>query len=298
MTDQIGFDPGELFLAVEKPSRYTGGEVNARRTGDDACRLRVVLAFPDAYEVGMSHLGLQILYSVLNDLPHLCCERCYAPWPDMEALLRKRRFPLRSLESQRPLAGFDIVGFSLQYELSYTNVLMMLELGGIPLRRGERNERHPLIIAGGPSSFNPAPMSAFIDAFVIGEGEEAVGEIAASVMAVRGMGGKRHEQIEALAGGDFIRRRSNWILVGQSGVGKSFLLQAVGRSACAHGCRVRYVTSAALLVDLAASLAVIHFIWQTKADFRQPLVYGAVVVVLLAVRLPHVRKTVSLLRGR
>ncbi len=219
MTDQIGFDPGELFLAVEKPSRYTGGEVNARRTGDDACRLRVVLAFPDAYEVGMSHLGLQILYSVLNDLPHLCCERCYAPWPDMEALLRKRHFPLRSLESQRPLAGFDIVGFSLQYELSYTNVLMMLELGGIPLRRGERNERHPLIIAGGPSSFNPAPMSAFIDAFVIGEGEEAVGEIAAAVMAVRGKGGTRHEQLDALAaingvyvpavhtGGERIRKR-------------------------------------------------------------------------------------------
>ncbi len=200
MTDKIRFDPGELFLAVEKPSRYTGGEVNAIRKEDGDCRLRFALAFPDAYEVGMSHLGLQILYSVLNGLPQVCCERCYAPWPDMEALLRKRRFPLRSLESQRPLAAFDIVGFSLQYELSYTNVLMMLELGGIPLRREERSEGHPLIIAGGPSAFNPAPMSAFIDAFVIGEGEEAVAEIAAAVMAVRGRGGTRREQIEALAG--------------------------------------------------------------------------------------------------
>jgi radical SAM family uncharacterized protein/radical SAM-linked protein len=200
MTDQTGFDPGELFLAVEKPSRYTGGEVNAVRKEDGACRLSVALAFPDAYEVGMSHLGLQILYAVLNGLPRVCCERCYAPWPDMEALLRRRRFPLRSLESQRPLAAFDIVGFSLQYELSYTNVLMMLELGRIPLRREERDEGHPLIIAGGPSAFNPAPMSAFIDAFVIGEGEEAVGEIVASVMAVRDRGGKRQEQLEALAG--------------------------------------------------------------------------------------------------
>jgi radical SAM family uncharacterized protein/radical SAM-linked protein len=200
MTDQIRFDPGELLLAVEKPSRYAGGEVNAIRKEEAHCRLRFALAFPDAYEVGMSHLGLQILYSVLNGLPQVCCERCYAPWPDMEALLRKRRFPLCSLESQRPLAAFDIVGFSLQYELSYTNVLMMLELGGIPLRREERREGHPLIIAGGPSVFNPSPMSAFIDAFVIGEGEEAVGEIAAAVMAIRVRSGKRREQLDALAG--------------------------------------------------------------------------------------------------
>jgi len=200
MTDLTRLHPDELFLAVEKPSRYTGGEVNAVRKEDGACRLRFALAFPDAYEVGMSHLGLQILYSVLNGLPEVRCERCYAPWPDMEAQLRRRGLPLCSLESQRPLSAFDIVGFSLQYELSYTNVLMMLELGGIPLHREQRNECDPLIIAGGPSAFNPAPMSAFIDAFVIGEGEEAVGEIAAAVMAIRSRGGKRREQIEALAG--------------------------------------------------------------------------------------------------
>ncbi len=200
MTDLTRVPPDELFLAVEKPSRYTGGEVNAVREDDGACRLRFALAFPDAYEVGMSHLGLQILYAVLNGLSGVRCERCYAPWPDMEAQLRSRRLPLCSLESQRPLAAFDIVGFSLQYELSYTNVLMMLDLGGIPLRREDRTESDPLIIAGGPSAFNPAPMSAFIDAFVIGEGEEAVGEITASVMAIRARGGKRREQLEALAG--------------------------------------------------------------------------------------------------
>ncbi|MHB8769400.1 MAG: TIGR03960 family B12-binding radical SAM protein [Syntrophales bacterium] len=200
MSDTTNFATGEILLAVEKPSRYTGGEVNAARKGDEACRLRFALAFPDAYEVGMSHLGLQILYAVLNGLPQVSCERCYAPWPDMEALLRRRGLPLRSLESQRPLSAFDIVGFSLQYELSYTNVLTMLELGGIPIRSAERSDEHPLVIAGGPSAFNPAPMSAFIDAFVIGEGEEAVAEIAAAVMDLRGRGAKRHQQMEALAG--------------------------------------------------------------------------------------------------
>ena len=199
MTDPSATNPGELFLAVERPSRYTGGEVNAVRKDPGSCRLRFALAFPDTYEVGMSHLGLQILYAVLNGLPEVACERCYAPWPDMEGELRRRRLPLCSLESQRPLHAFDIVGFSLQYELSYTNVLMMLDLGGIPLRREERDEAHPLIIAGGPSAYNPAPMSAFTDAFVIGEGEEVVAEIADAVMTIRRRGGKRREQLEALA---------------------------------------------------------------------------------------------------
>ena len=199
MTDSSAMYSGELLLAVEKPSRYTGGEVNAVRKDPGGCRLHFALAFPDTYEVGMSHLGLQILYAVLNGLPEVACERCYAPWPDMEQELRHRRMSLCSLESQRPLATFDIVGFSLQYELSYTNVLMMLDLGGIPLHRGERGDQHPLIIAGGPSAFNPAPMSAFIDAFVIGEGEEVIQEIANAIMAVRSRGGKRREQLETLA---------------------------------------------------------------------------------------------------
>ena len=174
--------------------------MNAVRKADTADLLRIALAFPDAYEVGMSHLGLQILYSILNHLPEVACERVYAPWPDMERELRQRRLPLCSLETQRPLAAFDLIGFSLQYELSYTNILMMLELGGIPLHREDRDESHPLIIAGGPSAFNPAPLNSFIDAFVIGEGEEAVTEIASSLLAVRNRGGKRREQLEALAG--------------------------------------------------------------------------------------------------
>lgn len=199
MNDKNGVAAGELFLSVEKPSRYTGGELNSVRKDDAGGLLRFALAFPDTYEVGMSHLGLQILYAVLNAQPEIACERCYAPWPDMEGELRRRRMPLASLESRKPLSAFDIIGFSLQYELSFTNVLMMLELGGIPLRARERRDEHPLIIAGGPCAFNPAPMSAFIDAFVVGEGEEAVTEIAASVLALRKRGGKRREQLEALA---------------------------------------------------------------------------------------------------
>ncbi len=169
----------ELLHSAEKPSRYIGAEVNA------VCKpqadVRFLLAFPDTYEVGMSHLGLQILYAILNAIPTVAAERCYAPWPDREAQLRSHGLPLTSLESATPLTGFDIVGFSLQYELSYTNVLGMLEMGGIPLMARERRDEHPLIIAGGPCCFNPAPLKAFIDAFVIGEGEEAVAEIAAVV---------------------------------------------------------------------------------------------------------------------
>ncbi len=188
----------DLLLSAAKPSRYLGTEVNARRKGAEA-KLRFALAFPDAYEVGMSHLGIQILYSLLNSLPDVAAERCFAPWPDMEQLLRKHKLPLVSLETQRPLSAFDMVGFSLQYELSYTNVLAMLELGGIPIRRENRGEGSPLVIAGGPCAFNPAPMSDFIDAFVIGEGEEAVLEIAAAALRAKGKKLSRNKTLEALA---------------------------------------------------------------------------------------------------
>ncbi len=176
----------DILAGVEKPGRYIGGEVNSARKGREEIRLRFLLAFPDVYEVGMSHLGLQILYAVLNCQPCVAAERCYAPWPDMEEMLRAHRRPLASLETRSPISSFDIIGFSLQYELSFTNVLAMLELGHIPLRSSDREEGHPLIIAGGPCVFNPAPMAPFMDAFVIGEGEEAVVEIARIVMDGKG----------------------------------------------------------------------------------------------------------------
>jgi radical SAM family uncharacterized protein/radical SAM-linked protein len=192
----------DILLAVEKPSRYTGGEVNAVRKDRQSCEVSFALAFPDTYEVGMSHLGLQILYAVLNAHPLISAERCYAPWPDMEQQMRRNNLPLASLESHTPLAGFDIVGFSLQYELSYTNVLNMLDLGGVPLRASDRNDSHPLVIAGGPCAFSPAPMARFIDAFVIGEGEEVISEIARAVLDDKRRGRSRRRKIERLAGID------------------------------------------------------------------------------------------------
>ena len=187
----------ELLAGSEKPSRYIGAEVNAVRKENAA--VRFALAFPDTYEVGMSHLGLQILYAVINALPGVSAERCFAPWPDRERELRRRGLPLTSLESAKPLADFDVIGFSLQYELSYTNVLTMLDLAGLPLRAADRSKGHPLIIAGGPCAFNPAPLCAFIDAFVIGEGEEAVEEIAAAVAAGKGKNATRDDLLAALA---------------------------------------------------------------------------------------------------
>jgi radical SAM family uncharacterized protein/radical SAM-linked protein len=187
----------ELLLGAEKPSRYIGAEVNA--VHKDNAEVRFLLAFPDTYEVGMSHLGLQILYSILNEIPYVAAERCFAPWPDREKQLREGEIPLTSLESQMRLADFDIIGFSLQYELSYTNVLNMLDLAGIPLARTERKDGQPLIIAGGPCCFNPAPLADFIDAFVIGEGEEVVGEIAATIRAGKKKSLSRNDLTEQLA---------------------------------------------------------------------------------------------------
>ncbi len=186
-----------LLSGAEKPSRYIGAEVNAIRK--EKAAVRFLLAFPDTYEVGMSHLGLQILYAVLNALPEVSAERCFAPWPDRERQLREHHLPLTSLESACPLADFDLVGFSLQYELSYTNLLNMLDMGGIPIRSKDRLDSHPLIIAGGPCTFNPAPLAAFIDAFVIGEGEEVVAEITSAVAAGKKKKDSREAMIARLA---------------------------------------------------------------------------------------------------
>ena len=197
MNDRISRD--DLLHHVVKPSRYLGGEVNAVRKDHRTCRLSVALAFPDTYEVGMSHLGLQILYELLNSRDGIIAERVYAPWPDMEELLRRHAIPLATLESGTTLRDFDLVGFSLQYELSFTNVLTMLELGGIPRRRTDRRDGDPLVIAGGPCCFNPAPMTAFIDAFVIGEGEEVSGEMATVMMREKDRGSGREKLLAALA---------------------------------------------------------------------------------------------------
>ena len=161
--------------------------------------LRFVLAFPDVYEVGMSHLGLQILYGILNAPEWLAAERVYAPWPDMEEMLRRENTPLATLETGLPLARADILGFTLQYELSYTNILNMLELSGIPLLAAERGDDWPLVIGGGPCAMNPEPLADFFDAFLLGDGEEAALEIASVVRDCRRDGCRKDELLARLA---------------------------------------------------------------------------------------------------
>src|SRR5215510_6169648 len=162
----------DFIHRVKKPARYLGGEHGEIVKDWQTTFAKVCLCFPDVYEVGMSHLGFKILYSILNKHPKLLAERAYAPWIDMEQELRARGEPLRSLESFRALSEFDVVGFSLQFELTFTNILQMLELGGIPLRSCERQDDQPLVLAGGPTATHPEPLSAFVDAVLIGDGEE------------------------------------------------------------------------------------------------------------------------------
>ena len=169
------------FSQIKRPSRYLGNEINAIKKDAAAIDVSVALAFPDVYEVGMSHLGLKILYRILNRMDWLAAERAFCPWMDLEKELRERKLPLTTLESKRPLADFDIIGFSLQHELTATNVLTMLDLAGIPFLGQEREQTFPLILAGGPACFNPEPFASFFDAMVIGDGEEVLPEICRTV---------------------------------------------------------------------------------------------------------------------
>jgi radical SAM family uncharacterized protein/radical SAM-linked protein len=184
---------------VSKPSRYLPGEWNSVAKDPAGVAVRVALAFPDAYEIGMSHAGLKILYQLLNERPEVLAERVYAPWRDAEALFRRHAIPLSSHESSLPLESFDILGFTLQYELSYTTLLTMLELGGIPLLAAER-DRHPLVVAGGPVAVNPEPLAPFVDAFLIGDGEEAVLELVETVRRWKETGGSREGLLLAVKG--------------------------------------------------------------------------------------------------
>ena len=169
--------PSDILYRVSRPARYTGGEWNSRVKDWDKTEIKVILSYPDLYEIGMSNLAIPILYDILNKKPHILCERVFAPWADMEAELRNNSLPLCSLETHHPLSEFDIVGFSLGHEMTYTNVLNMLDLAGIPVFSNQRNDAYPLIIAGGVCALSPEPMADFIDLFVIGEGEEVFPEL-------------------------------------------------------------------------------------------------------------------------
>ena len=170
-----------LVLRAQKPSRYVGGELGSVRKDLAAAGLRFALAFPDTYEVGMSNLGFRLLYHLLNDRPEIACERVFLPWPDLEEMLRAERLPLFTLESRAPVADFDVLGVTLQFELAYTSVLALLDLAGIPLLARDRGDDHPLVLGGGPCAYDPEPVADFFDAFAIGDGEEVALEIADAI---------------------------------------------------------------------------------------------------------------------
>jgi radical SAM family uncharacterized protein len=167
----------DILYRVEKPARYIGGEFNSCSKDPSKVDIRYAFCFPDVYEVGMSHLGTKILYHVLNQREDTFCERAFTPWPDMEKLLRESSISLYALESKDSLSEFDFLGFTLQYEMSYTNILNMLDMSGIPVRASQRGEEHPIVMCGGPCAYNPEPLYDIADMFVIGEGEEVINEL-------------------------------------------------------------------------------------------------------------------------
>lgn len=184
---------------VEKPSRYIGDEINSVKKDNEKVAAKVALFFPDLYEVGMSHLGLKIIYSVLNGRDDVAAERFFSPAPDAEAILRNMGLPLCSLETSTPLSRFDLLGFSLQYELTYTNILNALDLAGIPLLAADRLDGHPIVIGGGPCAFNPEPLADFFDLFLIGDGEEAVLEIVDLYIKCKTSGARRQDTVAELS---------------------------------------------------------------------------------------------------
>ena len=195
-----------ILLRVQKPGRYVGGELNQVIKPWDSVKTHVLLAFPDIYDIGLPNLGLAILYDILNSRPDSLAERTFVPWVDMENEMRGAEIPLYGLESKTPAALFDILGITLPYETLYTNVLSLLNLAQIPLLGSERNENHPLVIAGGHAAYNPEPMALFIDAFVIGEGEEVINEIVTTHQAWKSSGLPRKELLNQLSkiGGVYI----------------------------------------------------------------------------------------------
>ena len=161
----------EILLKIEKPARYIGNEVNSVTKDLSQIDIRFAMCFPDVYEIGMSHLGIQILYDMFNQWEDVYCERVYSPWMDLDKIMREQNIPLFALESQDPIKDFDFLGITIQYEMCYTNILQVLELSKIPLEASERTWEHPIVIGGGPCAYNPEPIAEFFDLFYMGEGE-------------------------------------------------------------------------------------------------------------------------------
>jgi len=200
--EQIEAKLDRILLKVQKPGRYVGGELNNTIKDWDKVQTKVAFVFPDIYDIGVSNVGLKILYDQINQRDDSLAERAYAPWVDMEALMREHEIPLYTLESKHPLACFDLIGFTLPYETLYTNTLNILDLAGIPVRSADRDESHPIIIAGGHSATNPEPMHAFIDAFAIGEGEEVIHDIVNTIQRVKGLALSQSKSQKSKVDGD------------------------------------------------------------------------------------------------
>lgn len=188
-----------ILKKVEKPARYIGMEENSVVKDLDKAKVKFAFSFPDIYDVGMSHLGLHIIYNLINDQEDYVCERVFSPWIDMEEEMRKEKLPLYTLESKEEIKNFDFIGFTLQYEMSYTNILNILDLGNIPLLSTDRSEEDPLVIAGGPCAYNPEPIADFIDFFIIGEGEEVTLEVLDLYKTHKAKGGDRKSFLKEVA---------------------------------------------------------------------------------------------------
>lgn len=189
----------EILLSIDKPARYIGNEVNAVKKDIDAVDVSFVMCFPDVYEIGMSHLGIQILYDMFNRREDVCCDRVYSPWTDLDKIMREKEIPLFAVESQRPIKDFDFLGITIQYEMCYTNILQILDLSKIPLLSKDRTEEHPIVIGGGPCTYNPEPIADFFDIFYMGEGETQYFNLIDAYKEVKAKGGSRKEFLERAA---------------------------------------------------------------------------------------------------
>lgn len=187
----------EILLNIEKPARYIGNEVNSVMKDKEKVDIRFAMCFPDVYEIGMSHLGIQILYHMFNERPDVWCERVYSPWPDLDQIMREKQIELFALESQDPIRSFDFLGITIQFEMCYTNILQVLDLSGIPLQASERTEEDPIVIGGGPCAYNPEPIADFFDLFYIGEGETVYDRLLDAYKENKKAGGSRRKFLEA-----------------------------------------------------------------------------------------------------
>ena len=183
----------DILMKIEKPARYIGNEVNAVVKDKSGVNVRFAMCFPDVYEIGMSHLGIQILYDMFNSMEDVWCERVYSPWVDLDKIMREENIPLFALESQDPIKEFDFLGITIQYEMCYTNILQVLDLAQIPFMAVERGEDCPIVIGGGPCAYNPEPIADFFDIFYIGEGETRYQELIDLYKACKKEGVSREE---------------------------------------------------------------------------------------------------------